>query len=69
MRISRRISSSLEFNAPEPEIIARAVNIAREEIDPPVDAHAPPDYRRALFGVLLERALKEALGRNRGLMS
>jgi aerobic carbon-monoxide dehydrogenase medium subunit len=67
--ILRATQDALEFNAPEPEIIARAVNIAREEIDPPVDAHAPPDYRRALFGVLLERALKEALGRNRGLMS
>ncbi len=67
--VLRATQDALEFNAPEPETIARAVSIAREEIDPPVDPHAPPDYRRALFGVLLERALKEALGRNRGLMS
>jgi carbon-monoxide dehydrogenase medium subunit len=67
--VLRATQDALEFNAPEPETIARAVSIAREEIDPPVDPHAPPDYRRALFGVLLERALKEALGRNRGLIS
>jgi carbon-monoxide dehydrogenase medium subunit len=67
--VLRATQDALEFNAPEPETIARAISIAREEIDPPVDPHASPDYRRALFGVLLERALKEALGRNRGLIS
>jgi carbon-monoxide dehydrogenase medium subunit len=67
--VLRATQNALESNPPEPETIARAVSIAREEIDPPPDPHAPPDYRRELFGVLLERALKEALGRNRGLTS
>ena len=67
--VLRATQDTLESNPPETETIARAVSIAREEIDPPLDPHAPPDYRRALFGVLLERALKEALGRNRRLMS
>jgi aerobic carbon-monoxide dehydrogenase medium subunit len=67
--VLRATQDALEFHPPEPETIARAISIAREEIDPPMDPQAPPDYRRALFGVLLERALKQALGRNRGLMS
>jgi carbon-monoxide dehydrogenase medium subunit len=67
--VLRATQDALASNPPGPETIARAVSIAREEIDPPLDPHAPPDYRRALFGVLLERALKEALGRNRGPMS
>jgi carbon-monoxide dehydrogenase medium subunit len=60
---------ALEFKPIEPEIIARAVSVAREEIDPPLDPYAPPDYRRALFGVLLERALKQAVQRNREFVS
>ena len=67
--VLRATQEALASNPPEPETIARAVSIARDEIDPPLDPHAPPDYRRALFGTLLERAVTEALGRNRGPMS
>jgi CO/xanthine dehydrogenase FAD-binding subunit len=42
--------------------IADAAAAARDSVDPPGDIHAPGDYRRALLGVLLERALARAAG-------
>ena len=42
--------------------IRKAVSAATSSIDPPGDIHAPGDYRRALLGVLLERALARASG-------
>jgi aerobic carbon-monoxide dehydrogenase medium subunit len=42
--------------------IREAVAAGTESIDPPGDIHAPGDYRRALIGVLLERALVKASG-------
>jgi len=42
--------------------IRQAVTTATESVDPPGDIHAPGDYRRALIGVLLERALMKAAG-------
>jgi carbon-monoxide dehydrogenase medium subunit len=44
--------------------IRQAVTTATESVDPPGDIHAPGDYRRALIGVLLERALMKAAGLN-----
>jgi carbon-monoxide dehydrogenase medium subunit len=44
--------------------IRHAVTTATESVDPPGDIHAPGDYRRALIGVLLERALMKAAGLN-----
>ena len=42
--------------------IANVVAAAAANIDPPGDIHAPGDYRRALLGVLLERALARSAG-------
>ncbi len=42
--------------------IREAVAVGTANIDPPGDIHAPGDYRRALVGVLLERALAQAAG-------
>jgi aerobic carbon-monoxide dehydrogenase medium subunit len=42
--------------------IREAVAAGTESLDPPGDIHAPGDYRRALVGVLLERALVKASG-------
>jgi aerobic carbon-monoxide dehydrogenase medium subunit len=42
--------------------ILDAAAAARDSVDPPGDIHAPGDYRRALLGVLLERALARAAG-------
>ena len=42
--------------------IADAAKAASASVDPPEDIHASADYRRALVGTLLERALKRACG-------
>jgi CO/xanthine dehydrogenase FAD-binding subunit len=43
--------------------IAVAARAAVDEVDPPVDMHASAKYRRALVGILLERALECARAR------
>jgi carbon-monoxide dehydrogenase medium subunit len=43
------------------DVIAAASNLAAHVIAPQDDLHAPADYRRALLGVLLERALTAAI--------
>ncbi len=40
--------------------IAAAATAASAEVDPSGDIHASPEYRKALVGTLLERALKKA---------
>jgi carbon-monoxide dehydrogenase medium subunit len=42
--------------------IEDAAKTARESIDPPSDIHAPAEYRRALLGTLLARALRRSAG-------
>ena len=42
--------------------ITAAAKAASAEVDPSGDIHAGPEYRRALVGTLLERALKRAAG-------
>jgi aerobic carbon-monoxide dehydrogenase medium subunit len=42
--------------------IAATVAVARAEIDPPSDIHAPAAYRRGLIGTLLERGLTQSIG-------
>ena len=42
------------------DVIATASEVARESVDPPSDIHAPSEYRRALLGTLLERALRRS---------
>src|SRR5688572_561917 len=41
-----------------------AGRVASDEADAPSDLHAPADYRKALVGTLLERALAAAANRN-----
>lgn len=43
------------------QTIALVANAAAKTVDPPTDIHATPDYRRALVGTLIERALKASL--------
>jgi CO/xanthine dehydrogenase FAD-binding subunit len=42
-----------------PEAIATAADRAAEAVEPPVDIHAGPEYRRRLVRVLTRRALEE----------
>ena len=53
---------ALAGKAVDQAAIREAVAAATASIDPPGDIHAPGDYRRALLGVLLERALARAAG-------
>ncbi|MEH2477967.1 carbon-monoxide dehydrogenase medium subunit [Nitrobacteraceae bacterium AZCC 2146] len=55
----------LDGAEPDAQAIARVAAAAQREVDPPDDPHAPSEYRRALLGTLLERALVEALARAR----
>jgi aerobic carbon-monoxide dehydrogenase medium subunit len=42
--------------------IEDATKTARQSVDPPSDIHAPAEYRRALLGTLLARALRRSAG-------
>ena len=53
---------ALEGKAVDEAAIRAIVAAAIAGLDPPGDIHAPGDYRRALLGVLLERALARAAG-------
>jgi aerobic carbon-monoxide dehydrogenase medium subunit len=53
---------ALAGKAVDQAAIRGTVAAATAGIDPPGDIHAPGDYRRALLGVLLERALARAAG-------
>jgi aerobic carbon-monoxide dehydrogenase medium subunit len=46
------------------ETIAAAMKAARAAVDPPHDLHAPAEYRRALVGTLVERAMRAAVQRS-----
>ena len=53
---------ALEGKVVDQTAIRATIAAATASIDPPGDIHAPGDYRRALLGVLLERALALAAG-------
>jgi carbon-monoxide dehydrogenase medium subunit len=64
-------ATPVRLSAAERALAGRAVDVgtiadvaaaAAVSIDPPGDIHAPGDYRRALLGVLLERALARSAG-------
>lgn len=44
----------------EDEVIGRAARLASQSVDPNPDIHAAADYRKALVGTLLARALRDA---------
>ena len=54
------VEALLEGRAIDAALIGRAGEAARAAVDPPGDLHAPADYRRALTGTLVERALLRA---------
>ena len=55
--------AALEGRRVDANAIRDAARAAETALDPPEDLHAGADYRRALAGTLLERALERARGR------
>jgi carbon-monoxide dehydrogenase medium subunit len=55
-----KAEAALEGKAVDAASIAAAAKAASAEVEPSGDIHAGPEYRRALVGTLLERALKKA---------
>ena len=58
-------ASALVGEAPSPEGIAAVGEHLKQELDPPGDIHASPDYRRHLAAVLVKRGLALAFDRAR----
>lgn len=56
----REVEAVLADRRLSDEVIGEAGRTLQQVIAPPSDLHATADYRRALLGVLLERALKRA---------
>jgi carbon-monoxide dehydrogenase medium subunit len=48
------------------EAVGMAAEIAADECDPPTDQRGPSDYKRALAGELVKRAMRTAIARCRG---
>ena len=58
----RRVEAALRGVRPSAGLMVQAGVLAREEVDPSSDIHAPAAYRKTLTGVLVERALLRAAG-------
>jgi carbon-monoxide dehydrogenase medium subunit len=56
------VEAVLEGKRVSESVIRAAGTAASTTVDPPDDIHAPGQYRRALLGVLMERALAKAAG-------
>ncbi len=50
---------------PGQSVVQAAARAARQALDPPSDVHASAEYRREVAGVLMQRALEQALERAR----
>ncbi len=57
-----KAEAALEGRVVDEDAIIAAAAAAKAEVNPFGDIHAGPDYRRALVGTLLERALRKAAG-------
>lgn len=56
-----KAEAALNGKAVDAATIEAVAKAASAEVDPSGDIHAGPEYRRALVGTLLERALKKAI--------
>ncbi len=55
--------AALRGQRPDADRLREAAILARDEIEPATDVHATAAYRRHVVAVLVERALREAVGR------
>jgi carbon-monoxide dehydrogenase medium subunit len=62
-----RAERTLGGQAPDPDAIAAAAQVAADDIDPDSDLPASADYRRHAAAVLVRRALQTAIGRAGGI--
>jgi aerobic carbon-monoxide dehydrogenase medium subunit len=60
------VEAVLNGRAIDEAVIAQADAAAAAAVDPQTDIHASADYRRALTGTMVERALREAAAAGRG---
>jgi carbon-monoxide dehydrogenase medium subunit len=51
----------LEGREPSDELLAEAAHVAEQAVEPESDMHASADYRRKMTGVLMKRAVAEAV--------
>jgi carbon-monoxide dehydrogenase medium subunit len=58
----RAAEETLNGARPEPHAFARAVELAMKVVKPQTDIHADAEYRCALLGTMLDRALRQAAG-------
>lgn len=63
---ARRIEALLDGQAPNPEIVARAVALVSEETSPITDIRASKEYRLRMSEVMLRRGLAAAVQRLEG---
>lgn len=55
----------LRGQKPDEEVIAEAARVSTEGLEPTGDIHASPEYRKAMAGVVMRRALQDACARAR----
>jgi carbon-monoxide dehydrogenase medium subunit len=64
--VASRAEDAVRGRVPDAETLDMAAEIAAEECEPTADQRGPADYKRALAGELVRRALRTAIARCRG---
>ncbi len=64
--VAARAEDAVRGRTADEETIELAAQVAAEECQPPTDQRGPADYKRALAGELVKRAMRTATARCRG---
>jgi carbon-monoxide dehydrogenase medium subunit len=64
--VAARAEDAVRGRIADDEAIDLAAQVAAEECQPPTDQRGPADYKRALAGELVKRAMRTAIARCRG---
>jgi carbon-monoxide dehydrogenase medium subunit len=64
--VAARAEDAVRGRIADDETLDLAAQLAAEECQPPTDQRGPADYKRALAGELVKRALRTAIARCRG---
>ena len=57
----RQVERAVEGRAVSPDLLERVPGLVEQEVRPITDVRSTEDYRRIVSGVLVKRALKQAL--------